>query len=143
MSGEWTHYIERADISDEVVKQFITADEDSLDAYFTETDDYLEDIAETLQVNADDIDVDSGGQVKSYIVKRFCIVFLCMRVCQDKAGKNNVEVSPDMDKYSYKYAIYTKELAELTKSLTPEVLAGDVDEAADRATQQTNYLFRS
>jgi len=139
----WAHYIERADITDNVIKIFIDKDEDSLDGYFEETDNYLEDIAQLLGVPTEDIAVDGTGQVTPFIVKRFCIVFLCMRVCQDKASTNNVETSPELDKYYVKYDLYKKELVELRKELTPEVLIANVNSIADRASEQTSYLFRS
>jgi hypothetical protein len=139
----WDHYINRADITDNVIKIFIDKDADSLDGYFTETDAYLEDVAETIGVSASNISVDVGGQVIPFIAKRFCIAYLCMRVCQDKASTNNVESSPDMDKYYVKHNMYYRELIELKKQLTPEVLVADVNSIADRASEQTSYLFRS
>lgn len=139
----WEHYIARADITDNVIKIFIDKDEDSLDAYFAETDSYLEDVAEQLGVPTADIAVDDEGLVSPFIVKRFCIAYLCMRVCQDKASTNNVEVSPELDKYYVKYDLYKKEVIDLRKQLTPEVLVANVNSVGDRAEDQTSYLFRS
>jgi hypothetical protein len=139
----WAHYITKESIVDNIVKAFLTANTNALDAYFTEADDYLEDFAQTLGVYADDIDTDVGGQATAFLVRRFCLVFLCMRVCQDKAGTNNIDSSPDMDKYYVKYNMYLKELSEVTKQITPEVLMNTVNSIKDRATTQGTFLFRS
>lgn len=136
-------YILRADITDNIVKIFIEKDADSLDGYITEADGYLNDIAQQLGVATSEIAVNAGGQVTPFIVKRFCVCYVCMRVCQDKASTNNVETSPELDKYYVKYELYRKELVDLRKELTPEVLTDTVNSVGDRAADQTSYLFRS
>jgi hypothetical protein len=139
----WEHYITHDDITDNVVKLFITKDDDSLDGYFAEADDKLNDLAQMIGVQTESIDVDAEGQIVPFLCKRFLIAYLCMRVCQDKASTNNVETSPDLDKYYIKYNLYKNELAELQKEITPEVLTGTVNSISDRGSEQTNYLFRS
>lgn len=139
----WAHYIAKDEIKDVVVKQHIDASDDDLDAYFTETDDYLVDLAERLGILEADIHVDTGGQVTAYILRRLLACFFCKRVCEDKAGVNNVESAPEMDKYYVKASAYSKQVSDLTEDITPEILTGDVDEMGDRASHQCDTIYRS
>jgi len=138
------HYIARADITDNVIRAFITASAASLDDYLEEADNFLEDLAQQLNVATASISTTgTPARVDVWVVKRLLIAYVCMRVAQDKAGTNNVETSPDLDKYYVKYDVYEKEVVKLKKQVTPEVLQDTVNDIGDRAQDQTSYLFRT
>lgn len=127
-------YIAFANITDTVVSSLGSP---VLAAYITESDSAVNDLAETLGVDSDDI---ADGDDLHFKVKRYAISYVCMRVCQDKMGVNNNEMA-DLDKYKIKYDLYKKEVDNLSEAISAEMLTGDVDEPRDRVVQ-TGYIFR-
>jgi hypothetical protein len=124
------HYIERADIKDRIIEGF------DLSEYLTETNAQLQDLAESLGVDSTDIETDPLHNT----IKRFCVVYTVMRLCQDKAGANNVEIS-ESEKYAFKYQVYRKEFEDLRGRISAEMICGQVSSIRDRATN-TGTLYR-
>lgn len=128
-------YIKVEDIKDKVVNVF------ALDDYLVETDQEVIDLAARNGVfDADDIATEDG-HVKSHKVLRYAVVFLCMRVCQDKTGVNNTDLPVEIEKYAVKFKMYKDELKMLDGQITKEMITGTVDQVADRA--QSFRLFRA
>lgn len=127
------HYIAVADIPDKVITAFPL--ETPID-YLQEADDELNDVAEKMGVDADDIETSP----LHYKAKRYLICYVCMRVCQDKAGVNAVDSTND--KYYAKYDMYQKEVARLRPELTAGVLTSEEPSELDRGGIGTGILVR-
>lgn len=123
-------YISRTDITDNIASDF------DLTAYITESTNEINDLAQRNGVSVDDIETDP----LHYKVKRYAVCFALMRLCQDKMGTNNVDISA-LEKYTIKYDMYMKELKLLREQITYEVLTGEIDELRDRAVV-SGTLFR-
>jgi len=124
-------YLEYDDIKANIANGF------ELEPYLDEADSEVIDLAETLGVrNTDDIE----NNPLHYKIKRYAVVFVLMRVCQDKIGTNNVEL-PDLEKYTVLYNMYFKELARLKGEISVEMVTGQVNETRDRAIN-TGTIFR-
>ena len=131
-------YIKTEDITDKVVNVF---DLISPTDYLAEADQEVIDLAARNGVfDADDIATESG-HVKSHKVLRYAVVFLCMRVCQDKMGVNNTDLPIEIEKYAVKYNMYMKELKMLDGQITKEMITDTVDQVSERA--QSFRLFRA
>ena len=130
-----THYISSSDVTDKVVSAFDVAA--ALEGYYTETDNEVNDLAEKLGIT----DADDIATPLHHKLKRFAVTFFCMRVCQDKAGVNNVDMMGD--KYAAKYDIYRKENAALRTEVTYEMFVGDVEDAGDRSSTGTAIILRN
>jgi hypothetical protein len=124
-------YITYEDIKAKVAEGFDLTD------YLEESDSEVEDLAEKLGVrNPDDIETDP----LHYKIKRYAVVFVLMRLCQDKIGSNSVEIA-DLEKYTVLYNMYSKELQTLRSEISIEMVTGQVNEIRDRAVS-TGTLFR-
>lgn len=121
--AEHEDFLESGDIKDNIAVGF------EIEEYISESSQEVIDMAERLGVR-DTSNIETNPL--HYKIKRYAIVFTLMRLCQDKAGTNNVEFS-DMEKYIIKYNMYKKELAELRAELSYEMFTGNVDEIRDRA----------
>jgi len=126
-------YITVADIQDSIAEGI------DLTNYILESDGEIEDVAEQVGVrDADDIETDP----LHYKVRRFAVVYVLMRMCQDKVGVSNLE-NPQANKYLIGYEMYRAQLKELRSQITASMVTGDVDEIRDRANTQMGGLFRS
>ena len=109
-----------------------------LEPYLDESDGEIEDLAQRLGImDTDDIKSDP----LHYKVKRFAVVYVLTRLCQDKIGVNNPEVV-EADKYVIMYGIYRKELEVLRSEVNYQMMTGNVLQSGDRASN-TGYIFRS
>lgn len=124
-------YISTGDIKSNLAQGFALQD------YILEADAEIEDLAETLGVR----DTSSIASPLHNKVKRYGVVFILMRLCQDKMGANNPEIDV-MEKYLIQYNMYKKELAALRSEITYEMITGTVDQIADRAVF-SGWAFRS
>lgn len=107
-----------------------------LNPYMDEADKEIEDLAEILGVrNTDDIETNPVH----HKVKRFGVVFAMMRLCQDKIGTNNPEMS-DMEKYVVLYNMYKKEYSDIKNEISVEMITGEVNEIRDRAINTGNIF---
>lgn len=108
-----------------------------LEPYIAEADGEIDDLAEKLGVR-DTTDIETNPL--HYKVKRYAVAYVLMRLCQDKAGTNNVDL-PEVEKYLALYNVYRKEVEAVRSQIGAEMLVGDVDELRDRA-KNTGTLFR-
>jgi hypothetical protein len=92
-----------------------------LTQYVAEADLEVNDLAEKLGVReSEDISVPLH-----YKIKRYAVVFVLMRLAQDKIGTVSTDVS--MEKYQNLYEMYKAELRELTPQITYEMVTGNVN----------------
>ena len=109
-------YLEYDDIKATVASGF------ELEQYLDEADNEVNDVAESLGVrNTDDIENDP----LHYKIKRYAVVFVLMRLTQDKIGSNNIEL-PDLEKYTVLYNMYFKELQRLRGEISVEMVTGNL-----------------
>ena len=124
-------YISTSDITANVAIGF------DLEPYINEADGEIDDLAEKVGVrDPDDIETDP----LHYKIKRFGVAYILMRLCQDKAGTNNVD-QIDLEKYLTLYNVYRKEVEALRPQISEEMFTGPVDEIRDRA-MNSGVLFR-
>lgn len=122
-------FIEVGDIKDSVANGF------ELEEYIGEVNEEIIDLAERKGVrNTSDIKTNP----LHYKIKRYGIVFLLMRLYQDKMGVNNVELA-DMEKYVIKYNVYKREMSDLEARISFAMITGNVDEIRDRIKTTTLY----
>lgn len=124
-------YISTGDIKSNLAQGFALQD------YILEADAEIEDLAEALGVR----DTASIVTPLHNKVKRYGVVFILMRLCQDKMGSNDPTIDV-MEKYLVQYNMYRKELAALRSEITYEMIVGAVDQIADRAVY-SGWAFRS
>lgn len=125
-------YISISDIKANIAQGF------SLQDYIIEADSEINDLAEQLGVrDPDDIHIPLH-----YKVKRYGIVFVLMRLCQDKIGALDQGAVEGLEKYIVSYQMYKKEFESLREGINYEMITGSVDEIGDRAIQCGN-LFRA
>lgn len=118
-------YIVKTDITDNVINGF----DCSLPEYLTETDAELVSLAESLGV----ISTEIQSAPLHRIIKRYAICYTLMRLCQDKAGTNDVEITIETDRYMVKYRMYRDECEELRPQISREMFIGSISEIRDRA----------
>ena len=125
-------YIKVSDIKAKVAEGF------QLQDYILEADDAIEDLAESLGVrDTDDIETDP----LHFKLKRYGVVYILMRLCQDKMGANDVAIDLT-EKYLVQYGVYKKELVALKSEISREMVTGVVNQIGDRAVQ-SGYVYRS
>jgi len=108
-----------------------------LEEYLEEADGEIEDLAQKLGVSTTDIETNPIH----YKVKRYGVVYVLMRLCQDKIGTNNPDV-PEIEKYMVLYGVYMKEYERLKSEISVEMLTGNVNEIRDRAIL-SGAIYRS
>jgi hypothetical protein len=124
-------YIQMSDITDKVVLAF---GETTVSSYFTEVDFEIEDIAEMQGLtSADLIDTNYKGTGRvHYKLIRFGVAWLCYRLLMDRAGVNNVDTSPEMEKYYIKAGEWKRLADRLRSEITIQMFTGRVFTSADR-----------
>jgi len=126
-------YFTADDIKDNVLGEFVTADDNE---YLLEGDLEVIDQAERLGIrNTDQIEAPLH-----YKFKRYGIAFICRRIAQDKMGTNNVELA-EIEKYSVKYEVYSREEDRLRQQLSYEMITGNITQIRDR-TIVSGTVFR-
>jgi hypothetical protein len=123
-------YISADDIKSNLIKGF-----DILE-YIRESDDEINDVAQKLGIS-DSSDI---AQPVHYKIRRYGIVFILMRLAQDKLGTNSPDIT--MEKYQALYEMYRNELKDLYKQLTYEIFTGDVDSIISRTCSSTCGFYR-
>lgn len=125
-------YISVSDIKSSLAQGFALQD------YILEADEEINDLAEALGVR-------DTSQIYTtpihHKIKRFGIVFILMRLCQDKMGSNDPTIDL-MEKYMVQYNIYKKELLGLKSEINREMITGQVNELSDRVVH-SGWIFRS
>jgi len=110
-----------------------------LEPYINEADGEIQDIAERLGIRSPDDSIQTNPL--HYKIKRYGIAYILMRLCQDKAGSNNSEVS-DNEKYLNLYTMYRREVESLRPQLSYEMFIGNISAIRDRSTV-SGTIFRS
>jgi HPt (histidine-containing phosphotransfer) domain-containing protein len=123
-------YITAADIKSNLTTGF------DLTEYLDEVENEIIDLAQKLGVRST-TDIASPLHYK---VKRYGVVFVLMRLAQDKLGTNLPDVS--LDKYDRLYQMYKKEIDDLKSQITREMITNNIDEIIDRTTVMGG-LYRS
>lgn len=125
-------YISVSDIKANIAQGF------SLQDYIIEADQEINDLAEQLGVR----DPDDIADPLHYKVKRYGIVYILMRLSQDKIGALDLGDMAGLEKYTVSYQMYKKELGSLKEGINFEMITGTVNETGDRSIQCGN-LFRA
>ena len=129
-------YISNSDISrDMLAAQFLS----SFSTYHTLVDEHIVELADEEQIQPADISVDGSGYLSSKFFRRYAAAWVCMELFKDKMGINNTNLA-DEEKYRVKYEIYKKEVSEMSKRISKEIITNEVESRAD--TFRTGMLFR-
>jgi hypothetical protein len=113
-------YITADDIKSNLAKGF------TLTEYLEEADLEIIDVAEKLGVRG----IEEIMNPVHYKVKRLAVVFINMRLAQDKYGTNSPDTSNE--KYRDLYEMYKIELKEIRNEITYEMITGNVNSMAGR-----------
>lgn len=120
-------YLDPTDIKSNLVNGFDITD------YLVEAENEVNDVAQRLGVR----DITSIVQPLHYKIKRYAIVFVLMRLAQDKIGTNQPDIQ--LEKYRDLYAMYKEELKELYPQITYEMLTGKVDSIIARTATMGGF----
>ena len=120
-------YIKADDIRSNLVAGFDIVD------YLEEANNEVIDVAEKLGIR----DTDLISTPVHYKIKRYGVVFVLMRLAQDKIGTNQSDVA--LEKYRDLYAMYKVELKELLPQLTYQMYTGTVQTITGRTSQSGFY----
>lgn len=123
-------YIKVSDIKAKVAEGF------QLQDYILEADAAINDLAEMVGVR-DTSDIETNPL--HFKLKRYGVVYILMRLCQDKVGSNDVSVDLT-EKYFVQYGMYQKELGMIRNEISREMVTGEVNQISDRAFQ-TGIIF--
>jgi hypothetical protein len=120
-------YITIADIKSNLISKVDVSD------YIIESDEEVNDLAEKLGV----YDTTEIATPVHHKLKRYAIVFVLMRVAQDRIGTNSPDVS--VEKYAALYEMYTAEYKDLAQQITYEMMTGNVCSMVDRVSSVQTY----
>ena len=125
-----SHYINPAVITEKIVQDFIDRG-DNLERYFDRMDKAFVSLALRRGIySTSTIKLNSDNHVSDQTCQDWCSAWVCMNVCLDNIGRNNLEVSAD-DKYAIKYEMYKALLADFDRKITANTITGDADERID------------
>lgn len=120
-------YITAEDIKSNLIAGFDISD------YIEEADQEINDVGQKLGIR----DVSYISIPVHYKIRRYGIVFILMRLAQDKIGTNQPDIT--MEKYQMLYEMYQKELKILYSQLTYEMFTGNVDSMIGRTASYGFY----
>lgn len=126
-------YIDETDITDSAIQEAGLATE--LTAKMNLVDDALEDMA--MQKGVEDTDIETDPV--HYLVKRWCVAWVCMELCFDMIGKNKDETEADI--YNVKYQHYQRRLQDAESQINAEVLMGTADTQRERPGPRTGTIM--
>lgn len=124
-------YLQTADVTANIAIGF------DLEPYIEESDSEINDLAERLGVR-DPADIETNPL--HYKIKRYAVAYILMRLCQDKAGTNNLDAM-DTDKYLALYTLYKKEVESTRGQISAEMYTGEINAIRDRSIN-TGSLYR-
>lgn len=104
-----------------------------LTPYLLEADNEVEDLAERLGIR----DTDDIHTPLHYKIKRYAIVFVLMRLAQDKIGTNSPDVA--LEKYRDQYEMYKAELKDLFPQITYQMFTDQIDSIIGRTAVYNLY----
>jgi hypothetical protein len=120
-------YITVADIKSNLISKVDVSD------YIIESDEEINDLAEKLGV----YDTTEITTPLHHKIKRYAIVFVLMRVAQDRIGTNQTDVT--YEKYSSLYDMYKEEYKDLAQQITYEMMTGNVSAMVHRVSSVQAY----
>lgn len=100
--------------------------------YLNETEQEINDVAQRLGVDQEDI-----STPLHYKIKRYAIAYTLMRIAQDKIGTNQPDTA--IEKYKDLYALYKSEQSDLFPQLTYEMFTGNVNNIISRTASYSFY----
>ena len=101
--------------------------------YLLEADAEVNDLAERLGIR-DTADIHTPLHYK---IKRYAIVFVLMRLAQDKIGTNSPDVA--LEKYRDQYEMYKAELRDIFPQITYQMYTGTVESIIGRTATYNLY----
>lgn len=119
-------YITTEDIKANLIAGF------DISGYIEEAGQEIEDVAQRLGVDVDDISLPLH-----YKIKRYGIAYLLKRLAQDKIGTNAPDIT--LEKYKEMYDMYSAEVKELFPQLTYQMYTGTVQSIIGRTTSNGFY----
>lgn len=120
-------YITAEDIKSNLIAGFDISD------YLEEADLEINDVAEKLGIR----DISSISTPVHYKIRRYGVVFVLMRLSQDKIGTNQPDTA--VEKYQMLYDMYMSELKDLYPQLTYEMFTGTVQSITGRTASYGFY----
>jgi hypothetical protein len=108
-------YIQSADITDSVIRAFVTAADSRLTTWYNRVDYEVISIAQERNVYSTSIITPLH-----YKIQEYAICYFCFLVCQDVYGTNNVE-TPEYEKYKLKLDWYQERCNSLRPTITAEM----------------------
>ena len=120
-------YLEPSDVKSNLSQGF------DLNPYLDEADLEVEDLANRLGVRS----ISSIVTPLQYKIKRYAVVFVLMRLAQDKIGTNSPDIA--LEKYRTQFDMYKTELRELFPQITSQMFTGDVDSIISRTSVYNLY----
>jgi hypothetical protein len=120
-------FITNSDIKSNLIHGFDISD------YIAESDEEIYDVAEKLGIRDRTLIVTPIH----YKIKRYAIVFVLMRLAQDKIGTNQPD--SQVEKYRELYAMYSDELKYVYTQLTYEMFTGTVSSITGRTSSSGLY----
>lgn len=120
-------YLDPTDIKSNLVNGFDITD------YLVEAENEVNDVAQRLGVR----DTASIQQPLHYKIKRYAVVFVLMRLAQDKIGTNQPDIQ--LEKYRDLYAMYKEEQEKLYSQITYEMVTGNVNSIIARTAAMGGF----
>lgn len=141
------HYISEADITDKVVKQFVSAGDERVGVWMTRTDDEVDHIGESMDIDPSDFiwagDDDAATTLMHPKILEYARAYFCWMVCRDNIGANSVQPALD-EVYVVKKKLYEDDMKDLRSQLTPAMFTlGDADLTAAQTVGQSGLLWRA
>jgi len=142
-----SHYINDLDITDKVIKEFITKGDDRVSTWMTRVDDELDHVGETMDIDPDNFvwvgdDNTSDSTLMHPKILEYARTYFCLMVCEDNVGANSMNPSLD-ELYVVKMKIFQDKIKELRSQLTPAMFVlGDTDLTAEQNVGHSGLLWR-
>jgi hypothetical protein len=100
------------DVTDSLVRNFVSGSDTRLATWLANTDSEIESIAQERGLLATDIETPVH-----YKIKEYAIAYYCYLVCQDCFGENTVDI-PEQEVYKVKLDYYLQKCNFLRPNLT-------------------------
>lgn len=141
------HYIADTDITDKIVREFVTKADERVGVWMDRVDDEIDHIGESMDIDPSDFiwsgDDDSASTTMHPKILEYARAYFCWQVCRDNIGANSVSPSQD-ELYIVKKKLYEDEMKDLRTQLTPAMFTlGDTDLTAEQNVGQTGLLWRA
>jgi hypothetical protein len=120
-------YITANDIKSNLVRSFDISD------YLEEAENEINDVAQRLGI----YDTDDISTPIHYKIKRYGIVYVLMRLAQDKIGTCDDDVT--LERYQVSYDMYKAEMKDLYPQLTYQMFTGNVTSIISRTSSCRLY----